>query len=392
MRNKYVVRKIENDLKRSLKDFPVVILTGPRQTGKSTLLQHSFSGYKYVTLEDPSIRDQAVHDPRLLLDNLFPKGIIDEIQYVPELLPLIKFYVDKNRSLKGTYILTGSENFSLMSRVTESLAGRAAIHEMLPFSFEEWPLKKKKLSCSETFAFMYTGFYPDPLVHGVERDRYYRSYLQTYLERDIRQILSVRDLRIFQNFIELLAARIGNILNINEVVKECGVSFTTGKRWLSLLEATGIVYLLRPYFRNITKRVVKSPKIYFTDTGLVSYILGYPNALTMERGPHRGAFFENLMIMEVLKYKLNHGKNFKLFFFRDTHNNEIDLILEQADRQVLIEIKANTSPSREHFKYLSKENLNFNNLQKYLVCFSKESRLFGDNAEIIHWTQMTDCL
>lgn len=385
MAHKYLPRLIVKDLKRSLKDFPVVVLTGPRQTGKSTLLINSFTQYKYVTLEDPLMRDQAIQDPQLFLDNLTPKGIIDEIQYVPELLPLIKFEVDKNRRANGRFILTGSQNFSLMSHISESLAGRAAIHEMLAISFEELPQPQTQLMQAKTYAAIYKGFYPDPLLQGVERDRYYKSYLQTYLERDIRQILAVNDLRVFQNFIELLAARVGNLLNLNEIGKECGVSFTTAKRWLSLLESTGVIYLLRPYFRNIPKRVIKSPKIYFTDTGLVSYILGYPNSATIEKGPHKGALFENFIIIEMLKQKLNHGRIFKLFFYRDSNHKEIDLIVEQPDKSFLIEIKATSSPRQRHYEYLKRENLNFTHLKKCLVCFTKENVKFANNGRIVHW-------
>lgn len=385
MKLKYIPRVIEKDLRRSLRVFPVVVLTGPRQTGKSTLLQHSFKQYSYVTLEDPFQRDLVYQDPQLFFANLSPRGIIDEIQYSPELLSLIKLEVDKNPQRKGGFIVTGSQSFSLMSNVSESLAGRAGIHSLLGLSCEELSFKKKRLRAEETFSLIFRGFYPDPAIHRIDPDRYYRSYLQTYLERDIRQLLSVKDLRQFQTFIELLAARTGNVLNINEVVKECGVSFPTGRRWVSLLESTGILFLLRPYFRNITKRVIKSPKIYFTDTGLVAHILRYPNSATLLKGPHKGALFENFILIELLKFKYNHGLNYELFFFQDSHKNEIDLIIQRADKPILMEIKATSTPTLQHTAFLRKTNLNFKDAVKYLVCLSSESKKFSEDGWIIHW-------
>ncbi len=344
MGRRYITRDIEPELKEAAGEFPVVMLTGPRQSGKSTLLQHVFADHNYITLDDPFLRKQANEDSRLFLENAGRVAVIDEIQYAPELLSYIKMEVDRNRSHAGKYILTGSQHFSLMGNVSETLAGRAATYRLLPFAWREAKLPET-LNVSACFETLFCGFYPDPLVHGVDSRRYYSSYLTTYIERDIRQILAVRDLTLFQNFIELLAARAGSVLNLNSVSNDCGVSYPTVKRWLSLLESTGVVYLLRPYHKNVSKRVVKSPKLYFTDTGLLAHLLRYPNAATMQKGPMAGAFFENFIVGEALKYKLNHNAKMDLYFFRDSNRREIDLIIESGGRLQLVEIKMSKTPN-----------------------------------------------
>lgn len=383
---KYLPRTLEKGLLASARQFPVIVLTGPRQTGKSTLLKHLFSKYSYVTLDDPLTRKMAKEDPRFFLSTS-DKMIIDEIQYAPEILPYIKMAVDADRSLNGRFILTGSQYFPLMAGITESLAGRVAVFELLCFSLEETglPPVQDPLKCFET---LFRGFYPEVIVHGADCERFYSSYLHTYLERDIRQISSVHDIRVFQNFLELLAARVGNLLNLNEIAKECGVSFTTANRWLSLLESTRIVYLLRPFHRNITKRVIKSPKLYFTDTGLLTYLLRYPNAQTLFKGPQSGAFFENLIVIELMKYRLNKLKNFELYFYRDSNHNEVDIIIDQGRQISLIELKQTSTPKTEHFETLKKLIPQIPHSKAYLVSFSKERMAVSDKIKLLPWTDI----
>lgn len=388
---KYVHRKLEKELKAAVREFPVVVLTGPRQTGKSTLLQNTFPKYHYVTLDDPLTRKLAHDDPYLFLSRA-KKMVIDEIQYLPGLLAFIKIVVDRTRHDNGRFILTGSQYFPLMAGISESLAGRAALYELLCFAVEEFPKTQGIENIKTVFTAMFNGFYPEVVVHGADRNRFYASYLQTYLERDIRQITSVHDLKVFQNFLELLAARAGGLLNLNEISKECGVSFTSARRWLSLLENTRMVYLLRPFTANVSKRIVKSPKLYFTDTGLLAYLLRYPSPATMQKGPQAGAFFENFILAEILKYKFNRNLNFEIYFYRDSNHNEIDIVLDYGVSVKLLEIKLTATPREEHLSAIKKTIKEFKNAKGYLVSFSEEEVRAVANVALLPWKKVTTVL
>jgi hypothetical protein len=388
---RYVHRVIEKELKAAAAEFPVVVLTGPRQTGKSTLLRKTFPKYDYATFDDPVTRKFAEDDPKSFLARA-DRMIIDEIQYLPEILPYIKMSADENRSAKGRFLLTGSQYFPLMAGLGESLAGRAALYELLGFSTEEIGVGGRNNNVADPFSLIFRGFYPEVVAGGADRNRFYSSYLQTYLERDIRQIASVQDLRVFQNFLELLAARAGALLNLNEIAKECGISFTSARRWLSLLETTRVVYLLRPYHRNITKRVIKSPKVYFTDTGLLAYLLRYPGVAVMRKGPQAGAFFENFIVAEFLKYKLNHNRNFELYFYRDSNKNEIDLLLDFGVSLELLEIKATATPRPEHFATIRKMSVELKAGKGYVVALTDRKERAGENLEILPWTSIVSVM
>lgn len=382
---KYVHRVIEKEIKAAADEFPVVVLTGPRQTGKSTLLQTLFPKHDYITLDDPLTRKAAQDDPRFFLSRS-KRMVIDEIQHLPELLPYIKMAVDKNRGDNGHYLLTGSQCFPLMAGVSESLAGRVALYELLGFSSEEMPTLawSRPESC---FNAIFNGSFPEVVVHGADRNRFYSAYLQTYLERDIRQIASVHDLKVFQNFLELLAARVGGLLNLNEIAKEGGISFTSARRWLSLLESTRIIYLLRPYIKNISKRIIKSPKIYFTDTGLLSFLLRYPDAATLQSGPQGGALFENLVIVEMLKHKWNHNLNYEPYFYRDSNHNEVDLVIDNGPSVNLLEIKLTKTPRMEHFSTLKKITALLGRSRGYLLSFTQNKEKITEKIESIPWAE-----
>jgi uncharacterized protein len=387
MKITYIPRLLEPRILRSADQFPVLVLTGPRQSGKSTMLRNLFGRHPYCTLDDPMQRAQAINDPRGFLENLGSRAIIDEIQYAPTLLPYLKMVVDRDRAHNGRFLLTGSQIFPLMAGIGESLAGRAVLHELLGFSSAELDLGKAQTSPLALYQALFRGFYPEPALRRVDRVEFYRSYLQTYLERDIRQIRSVHDLHTFQVFLELLGARAGAVLKLQEVAKECGISHPTARQWLSLLETTRIVYLLRPFFRNVSKRAIRSPKLYFTDTGLLSFLLKYPDAKTLMVGPSAGAFFENFLVMEVLKHKLNHGSLFEPYFFRDSNGNEIDLLLDFGRFTKLIEIKRSQTLRSEHFSSLTRAAKTFPGSKLHLVSLDREASTYM-SVTANHWNQL----
>lgn len=352
MGKKYYARQIESEIKKAANQFPVVSLTGPRQTGKTTTLKKLFPAYKFITLDDPVVRTAAIEDPALFIERAGFHCVIDEVQYAPLILPYLKIEVDKNRERNGLYILTGSQIFPLMNGISESLAGRIALFELLGFSLEELPISLP-LSLNDLFRILIRGFFPDPSVHNVDTRYFYPSYIQTYLERDIRHIQNVQDLNLFQKFLGLLAARIGSLLNINEIAKECGISTTTAQRWLSLLETTRIIYLLQPFHGNLTKRLIKRPKLYFSDTGLAAYLLKYHDADILAAGPMAGQAFENFLVIEFLKYQMNHSASFELYFYRDSNHNEIDLVIDKGLTKSLVEIKLSKTPKKNHFRSMS---------------------------------------
>ncbi|MBN2659142.1 MAG: ATP-binding protein [Spirochaetales bacterium] len=371
MRKPYISRKSEAQLQRASEQFPILVLTGPRQTGKSTLLKNIFGDFEYVTFDDPLLRGRAKEDPVLFLENYPSPCILDEIQYVPELLPYLKMAVDEDRNRNGQYVLTGSQIFPLMKGLTESLAGRAAIFELYGISLEEQPLEENTLSL--LFDRIYRGSYPDPLIHKVDRNLFYSSYMQTYLERDIRQIQNVQDLSLFQNFLEMLAARAGNVVNFSEISRDLGVSQPTVKRWISLLENSRIIYLLRPFYKNINKRVIKAPKLYFSDTGLLSYLLRYPDSNTLSAGPMNGAVLENFLIMELVKHKTCRNSPEELYFYRDNNGNEIDLVINYGYRQILCEIKMNKTIGKKHYSHMERLSPLFSDPRLFVISSYGES-------------------
>lgn len=362
----------------------MTVVTGPRQTGKSTLIKHCFPHHQYVTLDNPLIRKTCKEDPALFLENYPPPTIIDEIQYAPELLPYIKIAADENRSKTGQFLLTGSQIFPLMKGLSESLTGRVAIFELQGFSLEEY--NEKEQDIVSLFSRIFLSSFPDPLVHNVNRNIFYSSYLQTYLERDIRQVENVQDLSIFHNLLELLAAGTGSLLNQSSLSKELGISQTTVNRWISLLESSRIIYLLRPYTKNINKRVIKSPKIYFFDTGLISFLLKYPDSKTLSMGPLNGSIFENFVISELLKKRMNRHILSELYFYRDSNGNEIDLVIDQGFKKILCEIKISKAIKPRHYNQLLNQKDLFENPSLFLISAQKETlNLTRDVINIPAW-------
>ena len=361
MAMRYIKRTLEPVLKSAAAEFPAVVLTGPRQSGKTTVLKHLFGRtHKYISLELPDIRASAAADPRAFLETYPPPVILDEVQYAPDLLPYVKERIDAERSKRGRYVLTGSQNLLLVERVTESLAGRAAMLRLMPLSQREalgtpdvpllWETKKgrvvrKGFGHIELWQSFLRGGYPE-LVAGPDRDLslWHSSYVQTYLERDVRSIRQVGDLTLFQNFLRSLAARSGQLINLTDLGRDLGVAVNSVKAWLSVLEATFQVLVLRPYFSNIGKRLVKTPKVYFIDVGTLCYLTGLKDPQHAASGPMGGAIFETAVLSEIMKVLAGRGEEPQIYFWRTSTGVEVDIVVVRAGKLVPIEVKLSATP------------------------------------------------
>ncbi|MDE6652110.1 MAG: ATP-binding protein [Paramuribaculum sp.] len=344
-------RIISAKLKDLSTKYPIVTLTGPRQSGKSTLLKNEFCDYTYLSLENPDIKEFALSDPNGFIKTYPDKVIIDEIQKVPNLLSYIQTHTD-NVNETGMYLLAGSQNFLLLDSISQSLAGRTAILKLLPFSRLE--LKDAGLLNASTDDQIYKGFYPRLYDKDIAPEDYYPYYIQTYVERDVRDVLRISDLNKFVKFIRLCAGRIGQILNLSSLANETGITANTADAWLSVLEASYICYRLAPNFTNYNKRVVKSPKLYFYATGLACSLLGLSSADQVSAFYMRGSLFENLVINQFIKDAYNNGKQPDLTYWRDSQGNEIDLIATNGLEMNAYEIKIGQTYSTDYFKGLDK--------------------------------------
>lgn len=325
-----IERQLAPTLSRAARAFPAIVLTGPRRAGKTTLLRRLFPAAGYRLLEDPALVAAVRADPRGFLDGLEPPVILDEIQHVPELLNFIRARIDLAARRHGQWLLTGSQDFALMRGVTESMAGRAAVLQLLPLSTAE--------SAKVT---PFRGGYPEVLARPNDADLWFPSYIQTYLERDVRQISQVRNLATFRRFLGLLASRSGQLLNKADIAAPLGVSVPTVAEWLGILETTGQVVSVAPYFENFGKRLVKSPKLYFTDSGLACHLLGLETPRALARSPFAGAIFEGFVAAEIIKQQLNLGQRRELYFFRDQRGLEVDFLVPAGSQRLFL-VEANT--------------------------------------------------
>lgn len=332
---KYIPRIAESIVQTYLKEFSVVGITGPRQSGKSTMLNHLLrSRYRYVTFDDYRITEWFNNDPVGFMEEFSDKVVFDEVQIVPEIFRHIKLAVDRDRKRYGKFVLTGSSQFAFLKGVSESLAGRIGLLTLLPFQYAEIPKSQKKKSIA-------MGGYPELVLKKYARSTdWYSSYLDTYLTRDIRALSNIGDIRDFRRCISLLAARAGQILNMSEISRDIGVTVATIKKWISVLEASYIVFLIPPYYKNLGKRIIKSPKIYFYDTGLLSYLLGIESLKMFEQHQHYGYLFENYVIAEIAKKETHRKTHSELFYFRTNHGVEVDIVIDRRATLEYVEVKS----------------------------------------------------
>ncbi len=401
---KYIKRSAEDVIKKQEKMFKAILITGSRQVGKTTMLKNLKSDINYITLDDMLLNQLAKEDPSLFLKSNKPPIIIDEIQYAPNLLRYIKIAID-NSDKKAMFYLTGSQQFHLMKNVSESLAGRIGILNLLGLSLreikeidfnepfmptEEYLEKREKLdikiSYDEIWDIIHKGTMPALYQDESDFEMFYSMYVNTYIERDVRNLTQVGDTLTFLKFMTALASRIGQLLNLNSVATEVGITVPTAQRWLSILVSSNIVYLLEPYYNNIMKRAVKTPKIYFLDTGLVSYLTKWKNKEVLEAGNMAGSFFENFVIVEIIKSYYNVGElRPPIYFYRDKEKKEIDLIIEQNGKLHPIEIKKSANPSNDmiaNFKVLEKVGIVG---EGGIICMYDKMIHLDDNNKVISY-------
>ena len=366
----WIKRSIIAELQDLANQYPVVMVTGPRQSGKTSLCRHVFPDKPYYSLENPDMRNAIIADPRAFFNANADGAIIDEFQRYPEILSYMQGIVDEKKQ-KGQFILTGSNNVTMLTNVSQSLAGRVAILKLLPFSVYETLEITKEYDADD---YLYKGFYPGIYSNNLNPTIAYRNYYETYIERDVRQLINIKDLVSFQKFIRLCAGRTGQLFNASNLATEVGVSVMTIQSWLSVLQATYVVFMLQPWSVNLSKRLVKTPKLYFYDVGLASYLLGIENTKHVETHPLRGSLFENLVVVDLLKKRYNAGMDNNLFFYRDNHGNEIDVIQEAGSKVTAFEIKSAQTFTPHFLKGLDY-------LRKIAANYAGESYLIYDGAE-----------
>lgn len=342
-------RTITSEFHRLLRQYPVITITGPRQSGKTTFCREQCSTYHYVNLEDIENRQYAINDPKGFLGQFNNGVILDEIQRAPDLPSLIQVIVDENNH-PGQFVLTGSQQFEVIESVSQSLAGRTALIKLLPFALEE--LYSNRVAIPPVKELFYRGFYPRIYHEGLNPSEALSFYLHTYVERDVRRIANIKNLTAFDRFIRVCATQIGQIINYTRISNECGVDLKTIKSWLSVLKASYLVFELEPHFENFRKRLIKMPKLYFYDVGLAAYLLGMKSPEQTVQNPLKGALFENFIMAEFIKNRFNHIQDSNLYFFRDNVGNEVDLILDYGNQLVSVEIKSAETISGSYLKSL----------------------------------------
>jgi predicted AAA+ superfamily ATPase len=383
-----IARNARHTILELAKGYPFVAITGPRQAGKTTLSRAAFPDKPYVSLEDPDIREFAATDPRRFLSRYPDGAILDEAQRSPEIFSYLQTLADVDGRM-GLYILTGSQQFGLLSGITQSLAGRVGLVQLLPFSAGELQGADK---LPETLdALLYKGSYPPLYDRRLSPVQWYAGYVTTYLERDVRQLINVRDLALFQRFVRLCAGRTGQLLNLSSLANDCGITHNTAKAWISIMEASYILFLLPPHHRNFNKRLVKTPKLYFHDTGLAAWLLGVQSADQLANHPLRGALFETWVVGELLKGRYNKALPSNLFFWRDNSGNEVDVIADQGLELLPIEIKSGQTVSADFFSGLRKWlSWAGNEAGKPYLVYGGDERQERGEAEVVPWREVAE--
>jgi hypothetical protein len=383
-------RTIEQAIKQYAKKYPVLAVTGPRQSGKTTMLKTMFPNYTYISLENPDMREFATKDPNGFFEAYPGNLILDEVQQTLALFSYIQTIVDASGKM-GQFILSGSQNFQLMQNITQSLAGRVALFKLLPFDLTE--LKQAQLLSKSYEEIMVRGCYPAIFDRDIASKVFYANYLQTYVEKDLKQLIEVRDLRQFRNFIGLCAARAGQLLNLNALANECGISQPTAKAWISVLESSYIVFLLQPYHVNFNKRIVKTPKLYFYDTGLLCHLLKISNPSSIPLHPSKGSLFENFMVSEAFKQNDHKYLHADFCFWRDASGHEIDLLIEHNDKIGIAEIKATATIKSDDFNGLTYfANLKGSNVKSKHLLYTGALSQKRSQANVIAWNEVADIL
>jgi uncharacterized protein len=372
-----IPRQIQTEFETQLTEYPIVTLVGPRQAGKTTLARTTLPDYAYVNLENPDTRQLATEDPRAFLKRYPTRAIFDEIQRAPHLLSYLQGIVDERKS-NGQFVLTGSHQLQLRESVSQSLAGRTSILHLLPLSIAE--LTNGGIELDEASDYIFQGFLPRVYDQQQRPHIAYASYFQNYVERDVRQLINLKDVVLFEKFIKLLAGRVGQIINYQSLANDTGIDSKTIKEWLSILEASYVIFRLPPYFENFGKRVIKTPKIYFTDTGLLCYLLGIERVEQVARDPLVGNLFENLIIIEALKTRYNRGLTPNLYFFRDNQGHEIDLLHKRGHELLGIEIKSASTWHASFKRALESFHQKVHPLVQRSVVYSGEPIEFSDGV------------
>lgn len=379
-----IKRKAETVLRELASQFKAVALTGPRQSGKTTLAKMVFPRKPYVSLENPDERNLALNDPRQFLSR-FPKGaILDEVQRAPELFSYLQQIADESK-LKGQYILTGSNNFALLENISQTLAGRVGYLELLPFSLSEIEKTGTALKLDEL---IFSGSYPAVISEKANPRLWFPSYIRTYVERDVRQIKNISSLTLFQRLLYLCAGRVGQQLNLSSMANDVGLDYKTIQSWLGVLQNSYIIYLLPPYYKNFNKRIIKSPKLYFYDTGLASYLLGISNANQLFNHSSKGALFENFILTEMLKNRYNKGERSNLYYFRDSTGNEVDIVIDEGNKLTPIELKAGKTISGDYFKNLHYWEALTGKKGGLVLYTGKESNIRQHNFAVENWIKV----
>ena len=383
-----IQRELSGLLREMATKMPVLSITGPRQSGKTTLARAAFPDYAYVNLENPDTLEAAVSDPRLFLSQFSSGVIIDEAQRYPDLFSYIQTASDEAHK-PGKFILTGSQNFLLSEKISQSLAGRVFITHLLPFSISELRLSGQDVENSDTSIF--NGFYPRVHDARIHPALFYPSYIQTYVERDVRQIVNVGNLHQFQRFMRLAAGRIGQLLNYNNIANELGVDLKTVKSWFSILESSFIAFTLPPHFQNFSKRILKTPKLYFYDTGLACSLLGIRDPNEVAAHWARGALFENMVIADLMKQHYNKAIIPPLYYWRDSTGNEVDCLIDSGHRIKSVEIKSSATILSDHFKGLAYYQ-KLNPLAEPCLIYGGLTNGIRPNGKVIAWNNMADLL